>query len=193
MLMEYLESFCLTSRKRFFTFAVLFFVVLEPVLTVLMFLESNEGSTDEFVLSAVFSAFILIGLGGFFYYKMIYMPRKIFRGRVNYLQMQGWLNYALKDMQTGTLSFKDTVLLGKDCIIGKGLGVMLLYDEISLLYVTMDKYTIEGSVFQRRYLAAKVGSQTYKLCYLPSNTQFAREWNEMREYLKQAAPHIEVR
>ncbi|MBQ2604429.1 MAG: hypothetical protein II589_05285, partial [Clostridia bacterium] len=84
-------------------------------------------------------------------------------------------------------------LLGKDSIIGKGLGVMLIYDEISVLYVKMDRYTIEGSVLQRRYLAAQVGSQTYKVCYLPSNTQFARDWAEMREYLKQVAPHIEVR
>jgi len=191
--MEYLEGFCLTSRKKFFSIALLYFVVLEPVLTILIFLGSETGETDDLILAGLMSAVVLFGLGGFFYCKMIYFPRKIFSGRVNYLTMKDWLGYAVIDMQKGTLKFKDTVLLGKDCIIGKGLGVMLLYDEISVLYVTMDRYSIEGTVFQRRYLAADVGSQKYKICYLPSSREFAREWAEMREYLKQSAPHIEVR
>ncbi len=191
--MEYLESFCLTSRKKFFSLALLYFVVLEPVLTILIFLGSEESDTDDLIISGLMAFVILFGTGGFFFYKMIYYPRRVFTGRVNYLKIKGRLDYAVIDMQKGTFKFKDTVLLGNDCIIGKGLGVMLLYDEISVLYVTMDRYTIEGTVFQRRYLAADVGSQTYKLCYLPTSREFAREWAEMREYLKQAAPHIEVR
>ncbi len=191
--MEYLESFCLTSRAKFFGTAAILFVALEPILTVLILFESEESGIGVLIVSAIMALCILIGFCIFFYYKMMYVPRKVFTGRVNYLQQQDWLGYAIQDMQSGTLKFKDTVLLGKDSIIGKDLGVMLIYDEISVLYVKMDRYTIEGSVLQRRYLAAQVGSQTYKVCYLPSNTQFARDWAEMREYLKQVAPHIEVR
>ena len=196
--MDDLERFCLMSRKSFFAYSALFFLILEPALTLLYILgiddlESQKSINDDLIISALLAAVVLSGLCGFFYYKMIFRPRRVFRERVFILTQKDWLGYAIDDMHCGMLRFKDRVLIGKDSIMGKGLGVVLIYDEISSLYIKMDRYTFEGSKLQRRYLAADAGTHTYHICHLPSDTHFAREWAEMKEYLKQAAPHISVR
>ncbi len=173
------------------------FVILEPLLTIFFILAPEDYVDVDYTFEIIFSAAILLMLFIFFYIKMIKNPYDTFDRCIEYLKNEDLLEYAIRDLQNGHTKFNDMVVLGETCIIGKKLGVIIPYSEISRVYIKLTRFNVQ-TIFTapRRYLAVDVGGTsyiggtTYCLCYLKTNTHFAREWNEMGDQIHEIAPQI---
>ncbi|MBQ1388074.1 MAG: hypothetical protein IIY78_00410 [Clostridia bacterium] len=197
--MDELRNFCLTARLKFYLVSLGLFIVLEPLLTIFFMLGDEDLADLDYKFHAVFSAILLLIAFIFFHYRLITKPRFNFKKCTEHLNDIGLLGRAIDDVHRGQERFEGNIIFGDTCIIGKGLGVIVPYSEVSRIYVNIKKYKVDIISSHRRYIAVDIGGSyyvggtQYNLCHVKTTSQFAREWREMAELLEHIAPDIEVK
>ena len=90
-------------------------------------------------LDAISSNFPLIAIIGFvitflvlfgFYYEIIIKANKRFKKRLKYFKANNLEPYIISDFNNGIKMFQNNVIVGEYCLIGKGDGLIVFYNEI---------------------------------------------------------------
>lgn len=193
--MEQLEKYCLTSRKKFYVISVILLIIGEVAGTAVMMAgDIDSDGIENPVLAAILTGIILIIFWIGFHHVMITLPRKAFKLRIAYFQQQGLLEYAISDVQRGVKKFDGRVLLGQYCLMGRGTGLIVFYNEISSLYVKIDRSRDDdGSTVETWELKLDAGGKTYEICTVPKTEQSVREWSEICTFIGLKAPNIQIR
>ena len=190
--MKQLEKYCLVSRKKFYIISIIVIAIAEPIFTGILMVgdEDSDGIENPVIAAVIAAAFILISWL-FIHHGMITKPRKRFKGRLKYFERNGLLNYAISDVQCGVTKFDGKVLLGKYCIMGKGSGLIVFYNEISSMYVKIDRHTDDdGTTTETWNLKIDAGGKTYQICSVKKDQQSIREWAEICNFIQLKAPNI---
>ena len=193
--MKQLEKYCLTSRKKFYVISIIVFVIGEIVGTILMMIpdEDDDGVGDP-IVCAIITAIVLFILWIIAHHNYITKPRKRFKGRLKYFQQQGMIDYAVSDVNRGVKKFDGRLLLGEYCIMGKGSGLIVFYNEIGSIYVKINRSTDdEGNTTETWDLRIDAGGKTYTLCNVSKNPQSIQDWAEICTFLSIKAPHIHIK
>ncbi len=193
--MKQLEKYCLVSRKKFYIISIIVIAIAEPVCTGILMVgdEDSDGIENPVIAAVIAAAFILVFWISI-HHAMIIKPRKRFKGRLKYFENNGLINYAISDVQYGVKKFDGKVLLGNYCIMGKGTGLIVFYNEISSMYVKIDRSTDDdGDTTETWNLKIDAGGKTYKICSVKNNQQSVREWAEICNFIQLKAPNIQLK
>ena len=193
--MKQLEKYCLISRKKFYIISIIVFVIGEIIGTILMMLpDEDDDAVGNPVVCAIIAAAVLVILWIFAHYNYITKPRKRFIGRLQYFQQQGLLNYVLSDIEKGVTKFNGNFLLGEYCVMGKGTGLIVFYNEIGSMYVKINIHTDDdGHTTETWELKIDAGGKTYTLCSVNKNAQSIQDWAEICAFLSMKAPNILIK
>ncbi len=192
--MKQLEKYCLTSRKKFYLLSIIVVAIAEIVGTaILMVGDEDSDGIENPVVAAAIAGVVIVIFWIAIHHSMIIKPRKRFRGRLKYFQQQGLLNYAISDIQRGVTKFDGKVLLGQYCIMGKGTGLIVFYNEISAMYVKIDRSSDEDGETETWSLKIDAGGKTYTICSVAKNAQSIKEWSEICTFLQFKAPNIQIK
>jgi len=190
--MKQLEKYCLVSRKKFYIISIIVIAIAEPIFTGILMVgdEDSDGIENPVIAAVIAAAFILISWL-FIHHGMITKPRKRFKGRLKYFEKNGLLNYAISDVQCGVTKFDGKLLLGQYCIMGKGSGLIVFYNEISSMYVKIDRHTDDdGTTTETWNLKIDAGGKTYQICSVKNDPLSVHEWAEICNFIQLKAPNI---
>lgn len=188
-----LKKYCLTSRRKFYIISVIALVLGEIFGTAILMIPDEDGDVFDPAVAAVITAVTLIIVWIIAHRHYITNPRKRFKGRLKYFEEKGVLNYAISDVQHGVKKFDDRMLLGQYCIMGKGTGLIVFYNEINAMYVKITINSDEDGTTESWELKIDAGGKTYDICTVNKNAKSVQEWNEICAFLRLKAPNIQIK
>ncbi|MBQ1389003.1 MAG: hypothetical protein IIY78_05190 [Clostridia bacterium] len=193
--MKQLKKYCLTSRTKFYLLSIIVCAILEVLGAAVLLSDDEDGAAIEDPVIAAVIAGVVILIGWLVvHHSVIVVPRRRFKKRLKYFQQQGLLNYALSDIKRGVTKFDGRVLLGEYCIMGKGTGLIVFYNEIGSMYVKITTSTDDdGNTFESWDLKIDANGVTYDICTVTKNAKSIKEWAEICTFLQLKAPNILIK
>lgn len=188
-----LQKYCLTSRKKFYFISVIAYIFLEIICTAVLMMPDEDSDGFDEPVAAVISAVVLLIIWIIAHCHYITTPRKRFKGRLKYFEEKGVLDYAISDVRQGVKKFDGRVLLGQYCIMGKGTGLIVFYNEINAMYVKITINSDEDGTTESWDLKIDAGGKTYDICSVKKNEKSIRDWADICTFLRLKAPNIQIK
>lgn len=193
--MDRLREFCLIDKKRFNVVSLCLAPPSEIIAVCsLLLIDEDEVYIKNNWVTALLGLLILLAIWYIFRIFLLKFPRGRFDKRLKYFERAGLLDYALSDIERGIKKFDESVLIGQYCIMGKGTGLIVFYDEISSITLKKDGFfNHKGSGNETWYLMIEAGDKPYKICSVKINEQTQTEWAEICNFLRLKAPNITIK
>ena len=193
--MDQLKRYCLTSKNKFYTVSIVAFIFGEIFGTMILMLpDEDSNEVKDPVICAIITTIVLLIAFVIAYIHFITNPRKRFKGRLQYFQQRGLVDYAISDVQRGVTKFNGKLLLGEYCIMGKGTGLIVFYNEIDSIYIKIHRSTDEdGSTTETWTLKIDACGKKYSVCNVIRNNRSLQDWADVRTFLSLKAPYIIIK
>lgn len=193
--MKNVKKFCLPNR--FFTTVILLivFIVFYGIMLLSVVLQNDiDDISSNFPLIAIIGFVITFLVLFGFYYEIIIKTNKRFKKRLKYFKANNLEPYIISDFNNGIKMFQNNVIVGEYCLIGKGDGLIVFYNEIDSFSCFINSSTDDnGNSSVTKEL--RVGSRgiEYRLCNVNEWNLYQPDYNQLCNFLKIKNPNIIIK
>lgn len=152
--MDALKKYCLSYDKLYLILGGFSFLEI----TVLLIYGMRSP-----LAALLFTVFVYLLGGGFMLHDLFLRYQRLFDRRMTYFESQGLTDLILSDFQRNRILFMGNLIVGEHCLIGKGFGLIVSYEETRAMWIQREyengKYHVALYVF--------CDDRDRRLCYLP--------------------------
>lgn len=190
--MNNVKKFCLPNKLLTIIIMLIVFIILYATILISLLAESDiDEISKNLPMYAIITFVIMLILFGAFYYEVIVKPNKRFKKRLKYFKANNMENYIISDFNRGVKMFNNNVIVGEYCLIGKGEGLIVFYNEIEKFSCFFKTSADEdGNTRVSKELRIVGGGIKYRLCSVDDWSVYEPDYIQLCTFLKLKNPNI---